>query len=87
MSARNSKHNNLIDNDFHGEKEYNQRKEVVLYMLGKILYGVVVISLLGYGIYFLYISKGEDLSKEINEFNYISGVLFSYIGVEYNIFT
>ncbi len=85
MSARNSKQNNLIDNDFHAENEYNQRKEVVLYMLGKILYGVVVISLLGYGIYFLYISKGEDLSKELNEFNYQSGVIFSYLGMEYNV--
>jgi hypothetical protein len=74
MSTRNSNHNKLIENDFHALKEYNQKKEVVLLLLGKILYGVIILTILGYGIYLLHISKGEELSKEMNEFNYRSEV-------------
>ena len=41
-------------------------------MLAKILYGVVVVVLLGYGIYFVYMSKQDLYSKDVNDFNRVA---------------
>jgi hypothetical protein len=72
---RGSKVNNLIsDRDYNLDPVYTVKKASVMYLLGKILYGVVIFVLFGYGIYFLYMSSQDYLSKDIHEFNQKSNV-------------
>jgi hypothetical protein len=44
-------------------------------MLVKILYGVVIFVLFGYGVYFVYMSKQDLLSKDLMDFNKKSHVI------------
>jgi hypothetical protein len=62
---------NLMNNDrdFDLDPVYSVKKASVMYLLGKILYGVVIFTLFGYGIYFLYMSGQDYLSKDLNDFN------------------
>jgi hypothetical protein len=76
MEGRNSKSRNLIEtsqlnnneNDFIFDP-YFIRKSPVLILLGKILYGVLVFILFGFGVYFIYESKQESLFKDLKVFN------------------
>jgi hypothetical protein len=75
MDDRNSK-GNLIngDRDYNLDPVYSVKKASVMYLLGKILYGVVILTLFGYGVYFLYMSGQDYLSKDVNDFNERSDV-------------
>jgi hypothetical protein len=71
MDGRGSKGNNLMggDRDYEIDPVYSVKKASVMYLLGKILYGVVIFVLFGYGAYFLFMSSQDYLSKDINDFN------------------
>ena len=82
MSGRNSKHKNLLEDDFKLVIDHSVKKAEVLNLLGKILYGVVIFTLFGYGIYFIYLGKQDLFSKDINDFNLKSGVFSNNKGME-----
>jgi hypothetical protein len=75
MNNRDSK-GNLMNNDrdYNLDPIYSVKKASVMYLLGKILYGVVIFVLFGYGIYFLYMSGQDYLTKDLNDFNEKSNV-------------
>jgi hypothetical protein len=68
---RSSNQNNLVErsNSYSNIEPYFFKKASVMILLAKILYGVIIIVLFGYGVYFLYMSKQDVLSKDIIDFN------------------
>jgi hypothetical protein len=69
MEHRRSNTNQLVDRESITINPYFDKKSEVMYFYAKVLYGVVIFILFGFGVYFLSISKQEDISKDFYEFN------------------
>jgi hypothetical protein len=70
-SGRASKTRNLVEDENYTKiiDPYFIKKQSVIFMLAKILYGVIVYVILGLGIYFLSESKGDHLTQDLIDFN------------------
>jgi hypothetical protein len=72
MEVRNSNTSNLVNSDYirySTEPSYFYKKTPVMLLLAKILYGVIIFVLAGFGIYFLFKSKQDYLSQDLLDFN------------------
>jgi hypothetical protein len=71
MEIRNSQTNKLVERSYSRsiQEPYFTKKAPVMMLLAKILYGVVIFVLIGFGVYFLYMSKQDDLSQDVIDFN------------------
>jgi hypothetical protein len=69
--SRTSNRNNLVErsNSYSYIEPYFFKKASVMILLAKILYGVITFVLIGFGVYFLYMSKQDVLSKDVLDFN------------------
>ena len=69
MEGRRSNQNHLVQRESLTVNPYFNKKSVVMLFYAKVLYGVVVFVLFGFGLYFLFRSKQDDLSKDVIDFN------------------
>jgi hypothetical protein len=69
--TRSSNLNNLVErsNSYSNIEPYFFKKTSVMILLAKLLYGVITFVLIGFGVYFIYMSKQEILSKDVLDFN------------------
>jgi hypothetical protein len=69
--SRASNRNNLVErsNSLSNIDSYFFKKASVVVLLAKILYGVVTFVLVGFGVYFLFMSKQDVFSQDVIDFN------------------
>ena len=69
MERRHSQNDQLVEDFDFSFDPYLVKKNSVLFMLGKILYGAIVFVCFGLGVYFSYESTKDILSKDSIDFN------------------
>lgn len=69
MQNRKSHTNQLVERESLTVNPYFDRKSIVMFFYAKVLYYVVIFILFGFGIYFLYMSKLDEISKDFKDFN------------------